>query len=54
MVLCGVKQYYCNSFGLIGSFNCGRVKPPLGGVLLIDPLGKGLTPMPSMGDRGSS
>ena len=38
-----VKQYYFNSFVLIGSFNCWRVKPPLGGVLLIDLLGKELT-----------
>ena len=50
MVLCSVKQYSSNSFVLIGSFNwaCER------GALLIDLHGKGLTPRPSMADRGSS
>ena len=54
MVLCNVKQYYCDCFVLIACFNCGRVKSRLGGVLLIHLFGKGLTPRPSMGDKGSS
>ena len=50
---CDVKQYTLSSSVLIGSLNCVRAEPPLRAVLLIDLLGKGLTPRHSIGDRGS-
>ena len=37
---------------MIGSFHCRRAKPPLGAVLIINLLGKGLTPRACMGDVG--
>ena len=46
-----VKQYHCHSSVLIASMYCGRSKPPLRAVLLINLLGKALTPRLSMGDR---
>ena len=45
-----VKQYHRHSSLLTGSWKCGRAKPPLRAVLLINLLGKGLIPRLSMSD----
>ena len=47
---CDVKQYTLYSSVLIGSLNCVRAKPPLRAVLLINLLGKALTPRHSIGE----
>ena len=42
-----------SSLSVIGSSHCGRAKSPLGTVLIINLLGKGLTPRACMGDGRS-
>ena len=46
-------QWHCHFVAVIGSFHCLGAKSPLGAVLIINLLGKGLTPRACMGDGGS-
>ena len=46
-------QQKCHFVVVIGSFHRRRAKSPLGTVLIINLLGKGLTPRGCMGDGGS-